>query len=543
MSVAGIVFTLTMATAYVVIAREHIAALDVSAYPDPTLNVSISSTSASSGSVMHVGGAPAGAFAEFSGDGVRAYGQTFALDGGVALIVPPIFRADGVGGGELDLRLLVRKGPIWTSSSKTHFTVETLGPSEDPPGTATLFALHVTHALVTNAADAASTAAEFGAPEAVAQKEAALTDLRSEIEELAKQFELAALGNRGRIQVGKATIDADGIRSIDRVMRANFTSLDSACAATKGARTDTGLGSRSVDDAKAAAALYAHSLLDCDPQQLRELSQRTGAWLSTLGYTAAEVLDASPQLRLPALLSVVIAAWSDEAVSATYIWEQYGRGEELRIYLEERATMPMLPEAIREAARDAEYLYGQSEQPSQRSFEAELLAAIATQDQAEQAAVAAALEARSPLLTTPTPRPVPPVPVIQGVLRTPLPSVVSRPGDLSYAIVAPPRWTVGTPVSFSFCVPKPASSTAPCGPDSLNPTGGTPPYTFTYTPPPGLSMPFYVVFHSNGIVSGTPRSAMLYTFDVCVKDGAGGSACQRINGVIDPAPTSTPSRP
>src|SRR5688500_14818879 len=122
--VLGMVVVLAMAASYVVVGREHIAALDASAYADPTLSFTASRSSAPSGSVIHLAGAPADALAEFSGDGVVAYSPTFGDGAAVAAVVPPMFRGRALASGEFKLRLLTQRGPVWGSSAKTAFVIE-----------------------------------------------------------------------------------------------------------------------------------------------------------------------------------------------------------------------------------------------------------------------------------------------------------------------------------------------------------------------------------------------------------------------------------
>lgn len=192
-----------------------------------------------------------------------------------------------------------------------------------------------------------------------------------------------------------------------------------------------------------------------------------------------------------------------------------------------------------------------------------------TQDEAEQALVAEALHARlsatlsrvraaqptatptpsatvtpTPSVTvTPTPSPSE-SPTAAPVTASPTPaptlaivSLPPTPAALSYALIAPPALTAGTPVTFSFCAPQPSSATALCGPGSTNPKGGNPPYTFTY----GVPRPFGLTFNLNGLVTGTPTTSGPFNFDVCVKDLAGASICRMAVGNVAAAPTPQPA--
>jgi hypothetical protein len=586
----GMVIVLTMLASYVVVGREHIAALDAFAYADPTVSFTASRSAAPSGSVIHLTGAPTGtAVAEFSGDGVLAYSPAFVDASGVATVVPPVFRGGALASGDLGLRLLVQRGSFWSSSAKTAFKVEAPAATGASLGTATLFGLEVTRGLLLHAAETAGAAAAAGAPPLAEEQSKAFAELRLETEALTAQFEAVASGKSQSVTRSGLTIDAAGIRLMDQLMTPYFTSLGPAspspCGDSKDAQAQSGLTARTVAALKAAATHFVRSLVDCDSQQVREIASRTSAWVSTLGYTAAEVLRTYPEFpKLAGLLLVTVASWGDEATNATYLWKQYGRGVELRSYMLERNAKLVLgsgddlyityelqlsesgggsvrktvrlPEYLAEAAKQDTYLSGQIERlRKQRDFEHELLESVFDQDEATQALVAQSLQSRQSTPTTPppsatptpsptptptappTPTPAPATPAPTAASTLTVVSLPPTPSALSYGAVAPPPLTAGKAVTFGFCVPRPVSATALCGSGSANPKGGNPPYTFTYSIP----RPAGLTFNSNGLVTGTPTSSGPYSVDVCAKDLSGASVCRKVSGTVAAAPTPQPA--
>lgn len=587
----GMVIVLTLLSSYVVLGREHIAALDTFAYADPTLSFTASRSSAPTGTVIHLAGAPAGALAEFSGDGVVAYSPTFVDGAAIAAVVPPIFRGTALASGDFKLRLLARKGPVWGSSARTPFAIEASPAVTAPLGTATLFALEVTRGLLLHAAETAAAAANAGAPALANEQSATLEQLRAEVEALALRFEAVASGSGKNVTRFDLTIDAAGIQLMDQLMTPYFTSLGPAspspCGDSKDAQARAGLAAANVAAAKASAASFVRSVVGCDPAQAREMAERTSAWLTALTYgLGVAIVVPAVKATLPAiaeiskvagLLLISVASWGDEATSATYLWKQYQEGRNLRENMRERKARFVLgsgdelfvtyevqigegaserktvrlPEYLVEAARRDTYLSAQVERLlKQRAFENELLESVLDQDEAVQARVAQALQARQSAPSTPPPTPTPtpaptatptPTPTAAPVTAAPrgtlaVVTLPPTPAALSYTLIAPPALTAGRAVTFGFCAPRPASATALCGPGSTNPKGGNPPYTFTY----GVPRPFGLTFNSNGLVTGTPTASGPYTFEVCVKDLSGASICRTVNGTIAAAPTPQP---
>lgn len=403
-----LVIVVTLAASYVVVAREHIAAIDAFAFPDPTLSVVASRSAAPSGTLIHLSGAPAGAFVELSRQGARAYSPTFADAPGVAILIPPIFRDGEVASGEVELRLLVPRGPLWTTSAKQPFLVEPPVVATATDGIPTLFALHLTHGLLMNAADFALTARNAGGPREVGAYAAALSELRLEVDALSKQFELVAWGNSGVVARPDLAIQATAIGLLDQLTTQFFMGLVEAkveCAATLAADARTGLSAATAEAARTAGTRFAGSLIDCDPQHLGGISARTSRWLSALNASLAEALRGDPQLpKLPTLLELTLISWIDEALRATYVLKEFGRPDALKAYLAARPGLGW-PESLQTAAGGEPYFSGQLEGIRARSASEErLLASILTQDASSLGVIAAALEEREPLLATPTPR-------------------------------------------------------------------------------------------------------------------------------------------
>lgn len=581
----AMVVVLTLLASYVVVGREYVAALDTFVVQDPTLGFTASRSAAPSGTVVHLAGAPAGALAEFSGDGVLAYSPTFADGAGLATVVPPIIGADGLVAGDVKLRLLAQRGPIWSSSAKTLFKVEASPHAGGALGVATLFGLEVTRELLLRAAESAAIAVAAGAPNAVSDHAAALAQLRLETEALAAEFEAIPLGKSTSITRSGLGIDAAGIRLMDQLIAPYFTSLGPAspspCGDTKDAQARAGLAATSVTEAKASAALFVRSVIDCDQTQMGDISARTSAWLAALGHTIAEALRAQPNLPKHArVLVVAVTSWLAEATNATYLWKGYERGADLRRLLERDPKFMLgagdelyvtidfnleegdplrqrlrVPEYLQAAVERDPYLSAQIERlRKQSAFEKYLLESVMAQDDADQAHVAQALQAREPTPTptasataspTPSPTPTPsatPTPTPTAVPATAAPTLVvvslpPTPAALSYSLIAPPALKAGQAVTFSFCAPRPTSATALCGPGSSNPKGGNPPYTFTY----GVPRPFGLTFNSNGLVTGTPTTSGPFNFEVCVKDLSGASICRNTVGNVAVSPTPQPA--
>ena len=114
-----------------------------------------------------------------------------------------------------------------------------------------------------------------------------------------------------------------------------------------------------------------------------------------------------------------------------------------------------------------------------------------------------------------------------------------------------PEATIGQVYpGYSFCDPSPQRGLF-CGgplaanPDTTNPTGGTPNYTFSID---GVGLPFGLTLNFNGNLEGTPKAGTptgLQPFDVCATDQVGAKKCQQfeINVKDAIAPTITPPTP
>lgn len=148
---------------------------------------------------------------------------------------------------------------------------------------------------------------------------------------------------------------------------------------------------------------------------------------------------------------------------------------------------------------------------------------------------------------TPTPPPASPIPLPSATPRpilTPIP--VSTPVEsLLFSIGTLPDATPGKPYRYSFCEPTPETGLF-CGgplrsnPDTTNPTGGSPHYTFSH----GIGIPFGLTLNFNGVLEGTPSDFTptgLQRFEVCATDQAGTRNCQTAEiFVTPPIPTPVP---
>lgn len=71
--------------------------------------------------------------------------------------------------------------------------------------------------------------------------------------------------------------------------------------------------------------MFVQSIVSCDAADVREIAARTKAWLLTLAYTTTEALRTASDLPMAAALQIAVVSWTDEALSATYLWKQYER--------------------------------------------------------------------------------------------------------------------------------------------------------------------------------------------------------------------------
>ena len=87
-----------------------------------------------------------------------------------------------------------------------------------------------------------------------------------------------------------------------------------------------------------------------------------------------------------------------------------------------------------------------------------------------------------------------------------------------------PDAQIGDFYEYSFCNPQVKFN---CGKeDTINPTGGNPPYTFTVS-----GQPMGLIIQSNGVLSGTIPEELTektYTLDVCAKDIVGSQSCGKV---------------
>jgi hypothetical protein len=102
-----------------------------------------------------------------------------------------------------------------------------------------------------------------------------------------------------------------------------------------------------------------------------------------------------------------------------------------------------------------------------------------------------------------------------------------------------PSATVGRPYEYSFCRPSSSGRGATCGGflgATDDPSGGNPPYSFSYGMKAGLKPPG-LALELNGRLSGTPILAGTYSFEVCVKDMDGTEICKVVTMTVYPAET------
>lgn len=97
----------------------------------------------------------------------------------------------------------------------------------------------------------------------------------------------------------------------------------------------------------------------------------------------------------------------------------------------------------------------------------------------------------------------------------------------------PPNGTVGKPYpAYSFCNPAPTpgqfcGKILPKNKVQINPNGGSPNYTFIA----GLGFPAGLKLNLNGNLTGTPRKAGTYSFQICATDRVGKKKCNTIRGL------------
>lgn len=89
--------------------------------------------------------------------------------------------------------------------------------------------------------------------------------------------------------------------------------------------------------------------------------------------------------------------------------------------------------------------------------------------------------------------------------------------------------TVGVPYSFSFY-------------GGGNPSGGHPPYSFSLGSGVGFP-PMGLILNVNGLLSGTPKVAGTYKFEVSVKDLDGNQASGMVSLIVNPAPKNGSDKP
>jgi Putative Ig domain len=81
----------------------------------------------------------------------------------------------------------------------------------------------------------------------------------------------------------------------------------------------------------------------------------------------------------------------------------------------------------------------------------------------------------------------------------------------------------------------------PCSRIAATATGGTQPYHFGYGSLLNGTAPLGMLVHGDGTISGTPATEGSYTFEVCVVDNVGSSACTAVTITVGPNVTPQPS--
>jgi len=103
---------------------------------------------------------------------------------------------------------------------------------------------------------------------------------------------------------------------------------------------------------------------------------------------------------------------------------------------------------------------------------------------------------------------------------------------------------VGVPYTYSFCQQEPAVTVTSdlCGgpfDNSINPTGGEPPYHFTLGTLGGFP-PFGMLLNLNGLLTGAPEAASVnpFYFTVCAVDLAGRQKCRETSLTVVSSPAA-----
>lgn len=122
---------------------------------------------------------------------------------------------------------------------------------------------------------------------------------------------------------------------------------------------------------------------------------------------------------------------------------------------------------------------------------------------------------------------------------------ITPKGEPAFQFNAPDTLTAtaGEYFEYSFCDPKPATDTSPCGPmpATSNPTGGNPAYHFVLGSGTGFP-PFGLSLGKDGILKGTvdkSEAGRTKTIDVCAVDLSGDSVCLPVTVVVS-APAAPP---
>lgn len=121
---------------------------------------------------------------------------------------------------------------------------------------------------------------------------------------------------------------------------------------------------------------------------------------------------------------------------------------------------------------------------------------------------------------------------------------ITPKGEPAFQFNAPDTLTAtaGEYFEYSFCDPKPATDTSPCGPmpATSNPTGGNPAYHFVLGSGTGFP-PFGLSLGKDGILKGTvdkSEAGRTKTIDVCAVDLSGDSVCREVSLTVSaPPPT------
>jgi hypothetical protein len=330
--------------AYVAVSGEYSDHLDAYVVRDPTLALAgLSRSSAPSGSVLRLevaGALPPAALVEFAGATDRSFSPAFATGSAVQTLVPLIRAKQQLGGGEVRVRLLVHRGPVWAASDAAAFTIEAPKATRAPSGSMTLFTLEVIRALLAQNEAWASAAIAQAAP-VTPEYRAAIAKLRSEADALASLVDtIMSRGPLGFAELDGAIVRRDELALPDQLFAAQLRGLGPAspspCGDAKDREVESVAGDPGISPAlvKEAARRYLRHLTTCPSQELADIARRTTGWTRTVTHQFVTDLVEAP--KLAGLIVITVASLGDEAVAAARLWKTAIDGISLKDFVIEK---------------------------------------------------------------------------------------------------------------------------------------------------------------------------------------------------------------